>query len=249
MNRKIKILFAGSAGTISGFTTGAGNSWMEGNGFGKGLWDGTKAGLIGGTSSALIGGFMGGLQHRRQMLQFSKGNTILGLNAGDPVPATDKFLLDAQQAWYPDAPMNNVNVFTVENVHLEYQSMMTANNARAGTRPLSVDKILTGNSNVYFNKDLAFTSAEQLFYTMGHEFIHVSQYAALAGLPASIRTTDFISMLEYHAYSYEHSLGGVQLNSFTRDELIRWSSQYPQFNNMGYMNFHWYKTAKFIYPF
>ncbi|HOK36256.1 MAG TPA: hypothetical protein PK642_02590 [Paludibacteraceae bacterium] len=108
---------------------------------------------------------------------------------------------------------------------------------------------LTGMSNVYFNKNLAFSSAKQLFFTMGHEFVHVSQFAALAGQRASILTQDFIDMLDFHAYSYQNSIGGLQLNSYTREEILHWSTTYSQFNSMNYINFPWSFNHSYIYPF
>ena len=42
---------------------------------------------------------------------------------------------------------------------------------------------------------------------MGHELVHLSQYTALAGQSAGIVTKNFIDLLEYHAYSFEFSLG------------------------------------------
>jgi len=52
---------AGSAAAAGSFITGAGNSWMQGNSFGKGLWDGTKASLINGTTAAITAGIFGGI--------------------------------------------------------------------------------------------------------------------------------------------------------------------------------------------
>lgn len=167
------------------------------------------------------------------------------------MPATDQFLSGAQKAWYKDAPMNNVKAFTVENVPSQTQARMDANNAPAATKPLSFSKTgkLTGMSNVYFNKNLAFSSAKQLFFTMGHEFIHVSQFAALAGQSSSILTPDFLDMLDFHAYSCQNLLGGLKLNSYTREEILRWSTTYSQFNSMNYINFLWSFKHSFVYPF
>ncbi|WP_158602528.1 hypothetical protein [Proteiniphilum sp. X52] len=58
---------------------------------------------------------------------------------------------------------------------------MQAANAPAATRARILSGKFTGNSEVHFNGNIAFSSAKQLFYSMGHEFIHVSQYAALMG--------------------------------------------------------------------
>ena len=172
------------------------------------------------------------------------------MNAKDPVPATDKFLSDAQKAWYKDAPMDKVRAFTVENVPADAQLAMDKAGAAGATRFLSSSGKLTGYSNVYFNKNLAFSSAKQLFFTMGHELVHVSQYAALAGQSAEmVRALDFRNMLDYHAYSYQNSLGGTSLNSFTRSEILNWSNTITQFNSMGYLKFPWTFNHSFRFPF
>ena len=149
--------------------------------------------------------------------------------------------------------MDKVRAFTVENVPSAVQSEMDAANAAGMTRPLSlsISGKLTGYSNVYFNKNLAFTSAKQLFFTMGHEFVHVSQFAALAlaGETRSLLTQDFLNMLDFHAYSYQNSLGGTSLNSFTRSEILNWSNKITQFNSMGYSNFSWTFNHSFRFPF
>lgn len=38
----------------------------------------------------------------------------------------------------------------------------------------------TGKPSIYFNKKYAFPSQKMLFYTMGHELLHASQYLYLA---------------------------------------------------------------------
>ncbi len=247
-------LVGASGGFAGGFVGGAGNAWMGGASFGQGLQSGLIGGVYGALGGALIGGISGGIQYQRQISVFQKGCADLGVNGGDPVPATDQFLSDAQKVWYKDAPTNNVKAFTVENVpesHLTGKSGLITKNAPAKTVPLSVNKVLTGNSNVYFNKNLAFSSAKQLFFTMGHEFVHVSQFAALAGQSTRLLyQPGFIDLLEFHAYSYQHSLGDLQLNSFTPDVVRGLVTQYPTyFNTLSYMNFGWTSLASFVYPF
>ncbi|MBU1014060.1 MAG: hypothetical protein KKG99_13760 [Bacteroidetes bacterium] len=244
-------LVGASGGFAGGFVGGAGNAWMGGASFGQGLQSGLIGGGYGALGGALIGGISGGIQYQRQISVFQKGCVDLGVNGGDPVPATDQFLSDAQKAWYKDAPMNNVKAFTVENVPIKIQDAMDAIGAPGSTVTSSYVTTgkLTGMSNVYFNKNFAFSSAKQLFFTMGHEFVHVSQFAALAGQSRTLLTQDFLDMLDFHAYSYQNSLGGLQLNSFTRDQIINWGTIYPQFNSMNYTNFHWTFNHSFVYPF
>lgn len=242
------VLIGTSGGFAGGFVGGAGNTWMNGADFGQGLGVGLIGGGYGALGGALIGGISGGILYQRQISVFQKGNAVLEIDGGKPVPVTDQFLSDAQKVWYKNAPMDKVKAFTVENVP-DNVFVGEGADAAGATRAISRGGILTGRSNVYFNKDLAFSSAKQLFFTMGHEFVHVSQFAALAGQSASILTPDFISMLEFHAYGYQNSLGGLQLSSFTRDDVTRWATTYSQFNAMNYINFPWTFNHSFIYPF
>jgi RHS repeat-associated protein len=101
-------LVGASGGFAGGFVGGAGNAWMGGASFGQGLQSGLIGGGYGALGGALIGGISGGIQYQRQISVFQKGCVDLVVNGGDPVPATDQFLSDAQKAWYKDAPMNNV---------------------------------------------------------------------------------------------------------------------------------------------
>lgn len=64
--------------------------------------------------------------------------------------------------------------------------------------------LFTGESNVYFNKHLALATQNN-YFSMSHEFVHVSQYSVLAGLHKL--TVDFVDMLEFHAYSFQKFIG------------------------------------------
>ena len=86
---------------------------------------------------------------------------------------------------------------------------------------------------------------------MGHEFVHVSQFGELAGEAQQILfKTGFSELLEFHAYSYQHSLGGAHLNSFTPDVTRRLAEKFPiYFHSLSFTNFGWTSSASFIYPF
>ena len=244
-------LVGASGGFAGGFIGGAGNAWMNGSNFGQGLKSGLISGGINAGVAGVISGISGGVRYHKQNLIFQKGCVDLGIDPSAPVPANDQFLSEAQGAWYTDAPMDNVYNITVENVPSEVQIRMDAAGAPAATRALSSSGKLTGNSNVYFNKNLAFSSAKQLFYTMGHEFVHVSQYAALVGQPVSLlNQSGFKDMLDFHAYSYQNSIGGLQYNSFTREEIKIWMSTFPEYFKLtNYINFPWINNVTFNYPF
>ena len=244
------MIIGGSGGFAGGFVSGAGNAWANGATFLDGLTAGLISGGIGAASGAILGGISGGIQYQKQNLIFSKGLDKLGVESGDPVPATDGFLKQAQEAWFPDAPMKNINKFTVENVP---ENTFIGDNAKAaGATSALVGKTsgkISNFSNVYFNKLEAFNSAKRLFYTMGHEFVHVSQYAALAGQEVSIiRDAVFRDMLDFHAYSYEYNvLGSSNYGGFTTSDVVKFAETYPAFNSMHYDNFSW--TKHFNKPF
>ena len=152
--------------------------------------------------------------------------------------------------------MGRVNKFTVEHVPAYLQAAMDTGKGPGDTRFLQKGSGLRGRSNIYFNKNLAFTSAKQLYYAMGHELLHASQYATLAGQSASLMNQHFIfegnpvffnhDLLEYHAYSYQHSLGGAQLNSFSPGLVKAIAKQWPSyFNKLGAINFNWTRNSNF----
>jgi len=245
-----------AGGFAGGFIDGAGNAWgFQGASFGNGLKSGLISGGWGTLGGAVIGGITGSLNYHKQMGVFRKGNEILGTKPGDAVPATDSFLDDAQKAWYPDAPMENINKFTTENV----PDWVFNNNDELGlTSPLieknldTGEQFLTGKSNVYFSSR-AFSSAKQLFFTMGHEFIHVSQYAIFAGTAWSeVNTQTFRDIMEFYAYNYQGTLmadgvKGANIQIFTHAYIQELSnSQY--FTKLG-GPFSWTYNVLFRYPF
>ncbi len=240
-----------SVGFTSGFIGSAGNAWVDGASLGTGI----KQSLIGAGIGAVIGGSIGaiskGVQYKKQYSIFAKGNTTLGVNEGDPVPATNDFLLKAQRAWYKDAPMDNIDVFSIENIPEKRLKSLDASNARAVTVTKSVGGKFTGRSSVYFHPVRAVSSAKQLFLTMGHELMHVSQYTTLIGQSSSLMSSKgFQNMLDYYAYSYEAILGGSNLNSFSQEEISMWAKMYPrQYNVMSYFKYPWALNHSFKYPF
>ena len=172
-----------------------------------------------------------------------------GFNLDDAIDPTDANLIKAREAWMPDAPMENVKNFTVENVSNDVQSLMDKGNTAASTRALysTKTKLYTGRSSVYFNKNLAFTSPKQLFYAMAHEFQHVSQNALLNGLSLSkYATKAFTNLKEYHGYNYEHYLGSSNYGGFTPNDVRSLSTQFPKyFKSFHFLNFSWIKTVKY----
>lgn len=234
-------------GYVGSFTNSAGNAWMNNSNFQQGLQVGFDGGIHGAIGGALIGGVVEGIKFQKQIATFRKGCDNLGVNEGESVPATDQFLFEAQKKWYPDAPMNNVKRFTVEDVPEDFFTSEEAINSAGATLPIysTSSNKLTGNSYVYFNKNLAFKNAKELFFTMGHELVHVSQYASLVGQQVSlIRTLDFQDLIDLHAYSFECFLGSSNAGAYTSQEIVNLAAKFSShFGQMNYINFLWTKNV------
>jgi len=241
-----------SGGFAGGFVSGAGNAWANGTNFDQGLKSGLISGGWGALSGAVIGGITGGIQYNKQMGIFHRGNDVLGVDGDDDaVPATDAFLKQAQGVWYPDAPMDNADAFTTENLSKDAITHFNENpDADAITIPQSAKGLLTGRSDMYFASK-AFSSSKQLFFTMGHEFIHVSQFIALTGESVNlINKPLFRGMLEFIAYSYQNSIGGgTGMNSFRGSMKDMMTTYGDYFKKLNYFNYGWINTVNYKYPF
>lgn len=176
-----------------------------------------------------------------------------GIEPGKPIPKnkrTDAFLKEFQQTFFPDAPMDHVKEFTVEGIDKDYMFYSNNNNGAGRTRPQDNNGIITGLSNVFFNDDYVFNSPEFLFYTMGHELIHVSQFASLAGEPYSLALdNDFVKIIEFDASLWEHTMGNYKnyyLYVPTSDVFKKYQYLYDRVN---YINYSWtYELYKFLKP-
>ena len=249
-------LTGAAGGFAGGFVGGAGNAWAGGASREEGLESGFKTGEYGAITGAAIGGISGGIRHNKQMLTFRKGNAELGIQSDEAVPATDDFLNDARKAWFPDKSMDNIKSFTVENVPEKTLNRMKLNGASGSTQAYvkTIDgvKYFNGRSSIYFNSEISHTSAKRLFFTMGHEFVHASQYSVLAG---AVYTSEFhvaiTEVLEFHAYSFENTvLGSSNYVGFTPQMARELATTFPEyFKTLNYTNFSWTKSTNFIYPF
>jgi hypothetical protein len=172
----------------------------------------------------------------------------LGITPGMSIPKekqTDEFLKQFQETFFPDAPMEYVKKFVVEGLDKEYYFY---NDDKLGGRaiPLSYNGILTGNSNVYFNDGYVFKSPKNLYYTMGHELVHVSQFAELKGVERDIFSDpDFIMTLEYHANAWALSVGGGINRAYDRFE----NEMITCYSDRYHLEFSYFKwTYGLIHP-
>lgn len=129
---------------------------------GGSFWRGFSSGAIASLATSVIEEGIGKI---KEQVAFRQGADKLGVGASDPVPQTDEFLKKAQEAWYPDAPMNKTKAFAVENLSKNAKDYFNKSPNTGGITfaTLTKDKIYTGFSKVYFNPNVAFTSAKGLF--------------------------------------------------------------------------------------
>jgi len=87
---------------------------------------------------------------------------------------------------------------------------------------------------------------------MGHELIHVSQYAYLGSIGANVNFVNspgFQELLDYQAYDYQNVLGGLKFTSFTSQQVRSFMNDYPSyFDKMKYYNFRWTTSVTFKLP-
>lgn len=239
-----------ASGFAAGFTNASLSTWTGGGSFIDGLTNGFKAAVQGVLIGAAVGGLTGHLRQVKESKFFAEVKKSLGVSPEDAIPATDENLNKLQKMWFPDAPMDKIQKFTVENLSDGAKSYFEKNPSTGGiTTGLSRAGKYTGNSNVYFNPKTAFSSAKSLFNTMGHELVHVSQLSTLAGESAKFVSQNLRDIMEFHAYSFQSRVGSVIGNSFYPNEIRQWMTAYPNFfKSLNANNFSWTTNVKFKMP-
>jgi RHS repeat-associated protein len=231
---------------------GGGGCGGAGWGFGGGFGDGG----FGGFGGDFAGGFMGGgydagggswlgnesvreIFQRGVELIETKGYTFPGVLPSGLI----RQLIDV---WFPGAPNNG----TIINIHTGGAKIDANENPAYGAvepgflgNKLS-DK-LTGKSTLHLY-EIAFSSYQRLFWTIGHELMHVSQYAALAlhGLTNSQIDNNLSLTLNHGAYEFQGLLGWkAHVGIFTTNELGI-IVNHPYFWQMKYGAFDWTKPFR-----
>jgi hypothetical protein len=231
-------------GFAGGLVAGAGNAWTQGAGFGQGLGAGIGTGFKSGLISGVPAGIAGGIQGIRTKGVFDRGCAKLGVNPWDPVPEelrTDEFATHANEVWYKHGP---------DAIHkVDRDDFYTQGNfGRAIPANDGTGKFSSGKTTIYYHYEKAFRTPFQLFSTMGHELVHVSQFAALIGKPLNLlNKPSFIKMLDYYADIYVNSIGGI----YKTPEYGDFLNKYAIFHEiLNYKAFPWTKIKpNFIYPF
>ena len=240
-----------ASGFAAGFKGAALNTWTGGGNLGDGLATGFRAGVQGALIGAAVGGVTGHLRQVKENKFFAEVKKSLGVSPEDVIPATDENLNKLQKMWFHDAPTEKVKKFTVENLSDGAKKYFAKHPNTGGITTGLKDAAgnYTGNSNVYFNPKVAFSSAKELFNTMGHELVHVSQLSTLVGQCANFVRNNLRSIMEFHAYSFQSRVGSVIGNSFTPNEVRGWMQTYPNFfKSLSANNFSWTSNVKFIMP-
>ncbi|XLS28977.1 RHS repeat-associated core domain-containing protein [Flavobacteriaceae bacterium M23B6Z8] len=240
-----------TAGAIGGLTAGfvasSLSAWTQGSNFLRGLRSGIYSGAIVSISGGLMGGLSAGLRANKLGLDFYTGQSLnkrslrmisATFTLNSPIDATDENLLKATNEWYPDAPLIMTKAYSVENISDYAKELFNINPNIGGiTIPMAKGSILTGNSKVFFNASVAFSSPEELYKIIGHELLHVSQISALAGSARDIFTKSFVDMMEFHAYNYRSTPG---LSAWTSEAVREMMTNYPKwFNKMSHINYEW----------
>jgi len=167
----------------------------------------------------------------------------LGITLGEPIPAANRnsaFVAKAKSKWFKNA-LSPSGGYIVKKLGDHIGEVI----------PNIANGLLTGGSTLCLDTDLAFTSPEQLFKSLGHELVHVEQVAALAGIRHSLyKQTLFQDMLDYYAYSYSNMLGGDRTEIFSNDYIQKMMNTYSNyFWSTNWQNFSLPLRDAFFYPF
>ena len=236
MNGAVSGAVGGFAG---GFTTGAGNAMIQGCNIGEAFSAGMTAGGKGALIGGVVGGVAGGIQYGRAIRTINKGCKNVGIKEMSQV--NDGNLRSLQKQWFSDVPMDEYVVdFTIDNVPSEELEKMVAKGAAGKTVEEVVDGVMTGRSSVYFNR-MQISTIKDLYFTMGHEFVHVGQISTFAGLPHSYKTGSIVTQMEVGAYAYSCHLGQefcANPISFVEMQHLR-TIPFEEINKLNWMNFRW----------
>ena len=179
-----------ASGAAGGFFSGSVNSWING----AGLFEGLAYGIVGGGLGAAIGSVTGQMTGKAQ---FKKAySEFMRLSAGDSGGAdgtlvpSDQTLQDFSDTYFRNVKYRNRARLKYDNAFFENHSEPSVRSALALT-----DQTLIDNKYTVRFATSAFRSKLELFITMGHEYVHVSQLAIGAPLNGAF--------YEYGAYSWQ----------------------------------------------
>ena len=208
-------------GSAGGFAGGATGAWMNGATFGEGLAAGGIGAGIGGLTGGAIGDVGAGLDAVKHGGKFWSGDgyttysTAVSPSGGseNPVQYNQKTAEAFSDKHFGEVEgLNKLRANGTSPSNLTYKDgyFKTPEGNALGVTTYNRS---TGLSDVYLAKN-AFTSSEQLYLTMGHEYIHVAfNYAGLSGVSslaqhATIRNWEYSQALEFQ-FSGAGKLGRI----------------------------------------
>ena len=242
-----------AGGGASGFVLGTINSWTQGDSFGEGLINGFKSSFAGALTGGLLGGLSAGVSSINNGGDFWTGEGVtfecFGGQSGYRVTVGDNMEYTNEYAKQFSDKNYGSDIKGLAQLHADGSIPNTGEYYRKGDM---VYKIVDGRGyptrgscyyngtgkgyDVYLYKG-AFTSKEQLYLTMGHEYLH----AGFNAMPVKIRF-DFIEHYQ-HAQIYDWALKQSKVWDFNvkyYEQLYKRFSQYLFNNPYSYSNLGFY---------
>ncbi len=205
--------FAGGAisgaagGAAGGFISGTGNSWVSGAGFEDGLMAGLESAGMGALAGGVVGGLAGGISAYRNGGDFWTGKgavydeiatNVTGdqIEIGEGMEYSNKYVREFSDDYYGKDVKGVQEIYADGSIPEGYsiKGDQVLNKDNLTVRASSVD-LGNGKVKVLFYK-ASFTSKEQLYLTMGHEYLHAAY--TNAGLFNS--NSEHASIYKWQAY-------------------------------------------------
>ncbi len=176
---------SGAAGGFAGgFVSGTGNAWSNGASFEQGFKQGVVSGGLGAATGGLIGGISGGINAIKhngkfwdgdgaifdEKMDVVKSNTI---TEGEDMEYSQRYGQKFSDENFGKNPKNVANMYSDATLPPGYTRDVDIVYNPKGEAVLGSTQYFKGGSNVFLYK-AAFVSKEQLYLTMGHEYLHAA---------------------------------------------------------------------------
>lgn len=239
-----------AAGGASGLILGSGNSWMSGNSFLTGLKDGLKSSFLGSIAGGLSGGLSAGMSSANNGGNFWTGEGATfecfgfsgpKIEVGDGMEYSTSYAkqFSADNFGTEIQGLNNIYADGTLPTHEYYKKgdvVYKKINGKAYATLGSCKYLGTGKgSDVYLFKS-AFTSKEQLYLTMGHEYMH-------AGFNTMVTFSGKKSSYYKHAAIYQWQKTQAEIWNFN---VKYYQAKYQNYNK--YLNGNPYSYMKLGFP-
>ncbi|WP_311441205.1 RHS repeat-associated core domain-containing protein [Hoylesella buccalis] len=159
-----------SAGFAGGFIYGAGNSWIDGNSFGKGLLAGLGSGSLGALEGGIAGGLIGGLDALDKSTNFWTGTAKIGIGEGYAYSEmTSNGIVEKIKKMTDKIKIKYVGDY--EGQHIYESASLGVCSPRGGFSGVTFPE-----RGIFVGKGVYTGSSEIGRAMMQHEFGHVLQY-------------------------------------------------------------------------